>query len=213
MRMRQSRAWQHVPEAEAALGTALYYHDRHIGGTAAKVLPGEYLVTDRDIALVTLLGSCVSACLRDPVRKIGGMNHFMLPDSAANGPASESARYGAFAMEKLVNEILKRGGVKGRLEAKVFGGGAVLRGFTSRPVGERNALFVREYLRREGIPIVAEDLLDVHPRKIYFFPATGKVLVRSLTHTPAEVMQLDKLYRERLEQGTAAEGSVELFLS
>jgi chemotaxis protein CheD len=213
MKIRQSRAWQHLPEEQAPLGSALYYFDRHVNGTAAKVLPGEYLVTTRDIALVTLLGSCVSACIRDPRQQVGGMNHFMLPDSAANGPVSDSARYGAYAMEKLVNEILKSGGAKGRLEAKVFGGGAVLKGFTARPVGERNATFVREYLRREGIPIVAEDLLDVHPRKVYFFPATGKVLVRSLTHTPADVLRLDKLYRERLERGAGTEGSVELFLS
>jgi chemotaxis protein CheD len=213
MKMRQSRAWQRLPEEQAPLGTALYYFDRHVNGTAAKVLPGEYLVTSRDIALVTLLGSCVSACIRDPEQRVGGMNHFMLPDSAANGPVSESARYGSYAMEKLVNEILKAGGVRRRLEAKVFGGGAVLKGFTQRPVGERNAEFVRGYLRREGIPIVAEDLLDVHPRKVYFFPATGKVLVRSLAHTPADVLRLDKLYRERLQQGAAVEGSVELFLS
>jgi chemotaxis protein CheD len=213
MKMRQSRAWQHLPEEQAPLGSALYYFDRHANGTAAKVLPGEYLVTSRDIALVTLLGSCVAACIRDPQQQVGGMNHFMLPSSSIDGPASESARYGSYAMEKLVNEILKAGGVKSRLEAKVFGGGAVLKGFTTRPVGERNATFVREYLRRERIPIVAEDLLDVHPRKVYYFPATGKVMVKSLTHTPADVLRLDKLYRDRLEKGVVNEGSVELFLS
>jgi chemotaxis protein CheD len=213
VKMRQSRAWQDRPEHDAPLGSALYYFDRHVNGTAAKVLPGEYLVTARDIALVTLLGSCVSACIRDPERQVGGMNHFMLPECAAEGPVSESSRYGAYAMEKLVNEILKAGGSKRRLEAKVFGGGAVLKGFSVRPVGERNADFVREYLRREDIPIVAEDLLDVHPRKVYFFPASGKVMVRSLTHTPADVVRLDRLYRERLAQGAVNQGSVELFLS
>jgi chemotaxis protein CheD len=213
VKIRQSRAWQHLAEQDAPLGSALYYFDRHVNGTAAKVLPGEYLVTARDIALVTLLGSCVSACIRDPQRQVGGMNHFMLPECASEGPVSESSRYGAYAMEKLVNEVLKAGGHKRRLEAKVFGGGALLRGFSARPIGERNADFVREYLRREDIPIVAEDLLDVHPRKVYFFPASGKVLVRSLTHTPADVVRLDRLYRDRLAQGAINQGSVELFLS
>lgn len=212
MKIRQSRAWQHLPEEQAPLGSALYYFDRHVEGTAAKVLPGEYLVTRRDIALVTLLGSCVSACIRDPQQQVGGMNHFMLPDSA-NGPVSDSARYGSYAMEKLVNEILKAGGVKRRLEAKVFGGSAVLKGFSARPVGERNVDFVREYLRREDIPILAEDLLDTHPRKVYYFPATGKAMVRSLPHTPADVLRLDRLYRDRLQVGAGTVGSVELFLS
>lgn len=207
--MRLSRAWQRSRRADAPAG-ALYYHDRHVGSAAARVLPGEYLVTGRDIALVTLLGSCVSACVRDPERRIGGMNHFMLPECASDGPASDSARYGSYAMEKLVNEILKAGGARGRLEAKVFGGGKVVDTF-SRPIGERNAAFVREYLRREGIALVAEDLLDVHPRKVYFFPVTGRVLVLRLPQMPPELVRLDSLYRERLAQDGAAAGAVELF--
>jgi chemotaxis protein CheD len=211
VKLREARAWRQSPDAPDAATGPLFQYDRHVHAMAAKVLPGEYLVTDRDVALVTLLGSCVSACLRDPLTKIGGMNHFMLPEDS-NGVVSASARYGSYAMEKLVNEILKLGGARARLEAKVFGGGNVLRGFTTRPVGERNVEFVREYLERERIPTLAEDLLDVHPRKVWFFPATGRVLVRSLPVTPdAEVLRLDRLYQQRLEQGEVNEGSVELF--
>jgi chemotaxis protein CheD len=208
MKLRRSRAELH---AESVDGQPLFRFDRRVGTMAAKVLPGEYLVTNQDIALATLLGSCVAACIRDPATGIGGMNHFMLPEGA-NDLTSASTRYGAFAMEKLVNEILKLGGARARLEAKVFGGGNVLRGLTARPIGERNAVFVRDYLARERIPIVAEDMLDVHPRKIWFFPASGRVLVHRLPVTPdAEVIRLDTLYRERLRRGEVDEGSVELF--
>jgi chemotaxis protein CheD len=208
MKLRRSRAGL---DAESADGQPLFRFDRRVGKMAAKVLPGEYLVTNQDIALSTLLGSCVAACIRDPLTGIGGMNHFMLPEGA-NDLTSASTRYGAYAMEKLVNEILKLGGARARLEAKVFGGGNVVRGMTTRSVGERNAVFVREYLARERIPIVAEDMLDVHPRKIWFLPASGRVLVHRLPVTPdAEVIRLDALYRERLRRGEVDEGSVELF--
>ena len=198
------------PERIDASG-GLYYYDKAVGSQAAKVLPGEYLVTRRDIALVTLLGSCVAACLRDPLADIGGINHFMLPEGGA-GPASESARYGGYAMEMLVNELLKRGASRGRLEAKVFGGGSVLQGFVTANVGERNAQFVREYLAREGIRIVAEDLLDVHPRKLYYFPHTGRALVRRLPAAyQAEVGQLERRYRRRLRARPVDAGGIELF--
>lgn len=200
-----------APDTKLAGGAALYYYDREIQANAAKVLPGEYLATSRDIALVTLLGSCVSACLRDPGAGIGGMNHFMLPRSSG-GPASESARYGAFAMEVLLNELLKRGASRSRMEAKIFGGGAVLRGFTTGDVGEKNCEFVREYLARERIPIAGEDLLGIHPRKVFFFPQSGRTLVKRLMASrDGEVQQLERLYVKRLEREPAPGGDVELF--
>jgi len=169
------RAARVAPDCIEASQPGLCHFDREIGGVAAKVLPGEYLVTGNDVALVTLLGSCVAACLRDPVAGVGGINHFMLPEGGA-GAASDSARYGGYAMEMLTNELLKRGARRERLEAKVFGGGNVLRGFTAGiagTVGERNARFVKDYLAREGIPIVAEDLLDVCPRKLQDEPVAA----------------------------------------
>lgn len=166
---------------EEHLATNLYF-DRTFDCDAAKILPGEYYYTNKPMLIVTVLGSCVAACVRDRVSGIGGMNHFMLPDNGGDGGnlASASMRYGTYAMEVLINQLLKIGARRENLEAKVFGGGNVLRGFAAINVGERNAEFVRDYLRAERIRIVAEDLNDVHPRKVYFFPATGKVLVKKL---------------------------------
>jgi len=157
------------------------YYDRTFDCDAAKILPGEYYFTHKDMMIVTVLGSCVSACIRDRVTGIGGMNHFMLPDSGdGDSPISASMRYGTYAMEILINDLLKAGARRENLEAKVFGGGNVLRGFDAINVGERNAQFVRDYLRAENIRVVAEDLNDIWPRKVYFFPRTGKVLVKKL---------------------------------
>ncbi|WP_050462284.1 chemoreceptor glutamine deamidase CheD [Herbaspirillum autotrophicum] len=158
------------------------YYDRTFDCDAAKILPGEYYFTHKDMMIVTVLGSCVSACIRDRVNGIGGMNHFMLPDGGndADSPISASMRYGTYAMEILINDVLKAGARRENLEAKVFGGGNVLRGFIAINVGERNAQFVRSYLKAENIRVVAEDLNDIYPRKVYFFPRTGKVLVKKL---------------------------------
>ncbi len=158
------------------------YYDRQFDCEAVKILPGEYFVTQRDIVIVTVLGSCVSVCLRDRVNGIGGMNHFMLPGNSDGGisPISASARYGVYAMELLLNHLLKLGARRNCFEAKVFGGGSVLRGMTANNVGDRNAEFVRDYLATEKIQVVAEDLLDFYPRKVYFFPATGRVMVKKL---------------------------------
>ena len=168
------------PAIAEHLATNLYY-DRVFDCQAAKILPGEYYFTVKPMLIVTVLGSCVAACIRDRVSGIGGMNHFMLPDGGESGRASASSmRYGSYAMEVLINQVLKAGARRENLEAKVFGGGNVLQGFTSINVGERNARFVRDYLRDVNIRILAEDLNDIHPRKVYFFPETGKVLVKKL---------------------------------
>ncbi len=167
------------PAIEEQLATNLYY-DRIFDCEAAKILPGEYYFTRKPMMIVTVLGSCVAACIRDRVSGIGGMNHFMLPDGESGGASASSMRYGSYAMEVLINQLLKAGARRENLEAKVFGGGNVLQGFTSINVGQRNARFVRDYLRDVNIRILAEDLNDIHPRKVYFFPETGKVLVKKL---------------------------------
>ncbi|MHB1334221.1 MAG: chemoreceptor glutamine deamidase CheD, partial [Sulfuriferula sp.] len=145
------------PAIEEHFATNIYY-DRTFDCDAAKILPGEYYYTGKEMLIVTVLGSCVAACIRDRVSGIGGMNHFMLPDSGneANSPLSASMRYGAYAMEVLINQLLKAGARRENMEAKVFGGGNVLRGFTTINVGERNAQFVRDYLRAENMRIIAE---------------------------------------------------------
>jgi chemotaxis protein CheD len=159
-----------------------HYFDREFGVEAVKLLPGEYYVTAKDMVLTTVLGSCVSACLRDTTAGIGGMNHFMLPDDSdpvSRDPAA-AMRYGAYAMEMLLNELIKAGARRERLEAKVFGGGAVLANMTMLNIGERNADFVLRYLQLEQVRIAAQDLRGDLPRRINYFPASGRVTVRKL---------------------------------
>lgn len=186
------------------------YIDREFNLEAAKVLPGGYVVTACDLLIVTVLGSCVSVCLRDRVSGIGGMNHFMLPER--NGERGldlgDSARYGAYAMEVLINDLLKLGAQRERLEAKVFGAGRVLSGVTD--IGERNARFALAYLQRERISIAAQDLGGVHPRKIYFFPANGRVFVRLLRNLVEATAARESAYVRRLAKLRIG-GDVDLF--
>jgi chemotaxis protein CheD len=188
------------------------YHDRSFNCQAAKILPGEYYFTSDDMMITTVLGSCVSACIRDRVSGIGGMNHFMLPDGGndADSPISSSMRYGTYAMEILINEVLKAGARRENLEAKVFGGGAVLRGFNAINVGERNAKFVKDYLRTENIRITAEDLNDIWPRKVNYFPRSGKVMVKKLKSTDPILEVKERDYAGKLAQKPVG-GDIDLF--
>ena len=187
------------------------YFDRKFESEAVKVLPGEYFVTATSVLMVTVLGSCVSACIRDREKGIGGMNHFMLADSGEASAVSASARYGTYAMEILINHLLKMGARRSNLEAKVFGGGRVMATLTSSQVGERNSRFVKEFLKTEGIPTAAEDLLDVYPRKVYFFPHTGRVLVKKLVRMHNDTLiRREKEYAARLSEAPVA-GEIELF--
>ncbi|OPX54110.1 chemoreceptor glutamine deamidase CheD [Oceanospirillum multiglobuliferum] len=189
------------------------YFDRSFDCQVAKILPGEFYVTSSNMAISTVLGSCVSACIRDKKLHIGGMNHFMLPgNSDVYNPLSASARYGSYAMEMLINDILKRGASRENLEAKVFGGGNVLASMTTSNVGKRNAQFVLDYLKFESIPVVAQDLLDTCPRKVIFFPTTGKVLMKRLHNEQIdrEVQTVEKLYSQSLGQAPVS-NDIELF--
>jgi chemotaxis protein CheD len=197
---------------EEVLAPNLYYDQQH-DSEAAKILPGEYYATTRDMLLVTVLGSCVCACIRDKVSGIGGMNHFMLPDAGQdqNNPLGASARYGVYAMEILINQLLKMGAKRGNFEAKVFGGGAVLRGFTVANIGERNADFVLKFLDMEKMPVAAQDLLDIYPRKVYYFPRTGLVRVKKLRRVHNDtIISRESEYVTRLHFAKV-EGDVELF--
>lgn len=160
----------------------LHYFDREFGIAAVKLLPGEYYVTSQDMLLTTVLGSCVSACVHDSTAGVGGMNHFMLPEDAdpTARDASAAMRYGAYAMEMLISELFKVGARRERLEAKVFGGGAVLANMTQLNIGDNNAEFVLRYLETERIRIVAQDLRGSLPRRINYFPLTGRVAMRKL---------------------------------
>lgn len=198
---------------EEKVSTTLYY-DRTFDCDAAKISPGEYYFTDKDMVIVTVLGSCVSACIRDSVTGIGGMNHFMLPDCASadrDSPVSESMRYGTYAMEVLINQLLRNGARRENLEAKIFGGGNVLRSFTTINVGDRNAVFVRKFLNDEHISITGEDLLDVYPRKVYYFPKTGRVLVKKLKQlNNYTLVKREEAYASKLKNNDVG-GEVELF--
>ncbi|TXG98039.1 MAG: chemoreceptor glutamine deamidase CheD [Nevskiaceae bacterium] len=197
-----------APSQHGARGNR--YYDTRLGSEVIRVLPGDYHVTADDVGLVTTLGSCVSACIRDPQAGIGGINHFMLPESEMSGSGIASARYGGFAMEMLINEVLKQGGRRNRLEAKVFGGANVLQGITSTEVGSRNAHFVVDYLQNEQVPIVAEDLGGGHPRKLVYFPVTGRALVMRLAPLRnREELEAERHYLESLRAPVA--GDVELF--
>jgi chemotaxis protein CheD len=187
------------------------YFDRTFAVDAVKVLPGEYYVATTDMVLVTVLGSCVSACIRDRDRGLGGMNHFMLAHAGDFSQTSASARYGGYAMELLINHLLKLGARRDRLEAKVFGGGAVMASLSTSNVGERNASFVLDYLKTERIPILASDLLESHPRKVYFFPHSGRVLVKKIVRLHNDtVVRREQEYADRLREAPVA-GDIELF--
>jgi chemotaxis protein CheD len=161
-----------------------------------------------DLLLTTVLGSCVAACLVDRSIGLSGMNHFMLPDGGNAG------RYGVFAMELLINEMMKRGARRERLQAKIFGGGQVMRNYTCMNVGERNVEFVEQFLATERIAIVSRDVLDVYPRKVCLFPGSGRALVKKLAVTQSDVIaSAETDYRGKLSRQPAAAacGGVELF--
>ena len=204
-----------LPPALPQFGHIRRTWDADLGLPVAKLLPGDYYVTCQDEAIFTVLGSCVSACVRERKLGIGGMNHFMLPLDRSGGTSawaenlvSSATRYGNVAMERLVNDIMRLGGQRENLEFKVIGGGKVLD--MALDVGARNAQFVRDYLKTEGFIISAEDLGDCFARKLYYSPVTGKVRVKRLTATVNRAV----FEREREFEPTNAQvetGSVELF--
>jgi len=201
------------PVPSGAVGEArTFYYERDFERNAVKIMPGEFFVAREDIVISTVLGSCVSACLWDRSARIGGMNHFMLPggDGGPDKVNAASGRYGVFAMEQLINELIKRGARKSTLEAKVFGGGAVLRQFSTLNVGERNADFVLDFLKTEGIRLLSRDLLDVHPRRVAFFPATGRALCKKLTTADKSLVTAEQQYNARINT-TPVAGDIELF--
>ena len=186
-----------------------FYFDTAIDRWVAKLLPGEYLASSHEMVIATVLGSCVAACMYDRSCGVFGMNHFMLP--RGNGEASKSMRYGAYAMEVLLNEMFKLGARRERLEAKVTGGASVLPDMKQMNVGERNAAFVVDYLKTEGIRIVAADLEGDYARKIYLYGATGRVRVRQLRALKNDtVSRRDAEYLARLQREQVA-GEVSLF--
>jgi chemotaxis protein CheD len=187
------------------------YYDAKAEETVVKIFSGGYYVTDQPGEVIcTILGSCVAACIRDPIKKVGGMNHFLLPST--NGDDSQNMRYGAFAMELLINELLKRGADRNRLEVKVFGGASVVAGLSD--VGAKNISFVTQFLKDEELRIVSQDLGDDYPRRVHYYPETGRVLMRKLRRAEdMEIGDREKTYMRTLQekQKKNSGGDVDLF--
>ncbi|MBL7003371.1 MAG: chemoreceptor glutamine deamidase CheD [Gammaproteobacteria bacterium] len=191
------------------------YWDRIHKGFAAKILPGEYFVTKDHEFIATVLGSCVSACICDPYNHIGGMNHFLLPLksnekwSGDNKLDSKATRYGNFAMEHLINDIIKYGGEKKFLEVKIFGGSRIMDSTTD--IGKSNIDFVRSFLHVEGLKVVAEDVGGINPRKVFFDPQTGRVKVRKLKHLHNDtISKRENNYKTELGSSDIS-GEVDIF--
>lgn len=196
------------------------YWDRVHGVWTAKILPGEFYISTHGEMICTVLGSCISACIRDKVKGIGGMNHFMLPqenefssDNWGSNPVTSASRYGNWAMEYLINGILKRGGKKENLEVKVFGGGQMMASMTD--IGQKNILFIYQYLSSEGLKMEAADVGDIYARKVLYFPDTGSVKVRRIKNVKNDtIMRREEEYKKHVVQDKPAAssgGDVELF--
>lgn len=168
-----------LPRVDGQAG--FFYREVVFNADAVRIMPGEFFVHGEDIVITTTLGSCIAACLWDRQAQIGGMNHFMLP--GGTGSVQDAGRYGAEAMERLVHALLRQGATRRTLDAKVFGGAAMIPGPGSLHVGERNTRFVLDYLRTHSITLVSKDVLGNSPRKVCFFPQTGRVMVRRLPPT------------------------------
>ncbi|HEU4655524.1 MAG TPA: hypothetical protein VFS47_16165 [Steroidobacteraceae bacterium] len=204
----------HLPRALPGFESIRRY--QHPSGQyIAKLLPGDYYVTCQDEVLDTVLGSCVSACIRNPRLGIGGMNHFMLPRPSGAGNdtweslAGRATRYGSASMEQLINRILSAGGTRADLEVKIFGGGKVLSSLSD--VGMHNVTFVRDFLRQEGLRVASEDVGSTFPRHVQYFPMSGRVRVRHLTSRVVEdVANTEQNYLKGLEKQPVA-GEIDLF--
>ncbi|HYG85990.1 MAG TPA: chemotaxis protein [Azospirillum sp.] len=194
---------------EAVAGAANRYRDQRLGAEIINIVVGGCVVTDApDVIITTTLGSCVAACLFDPVAAIGGMNHFLLPDSGSDR-LSVSSRYGSAAMEQLINRLLSVTGRRDRLRAKVFGGASVAT--LTSGIGQRNVEFVMEYLATEGIPTMSWDVGGAAARAIRFYPASGRTQRRLIgDHQARDVMRSEASFMEHLRT-TEIEGDVELF--
>jgi chemotaxis protein CheD len=189
------------PREAGGSGMAARSFDASLGCWTTKVQPGEFYITvaHPEEAITTVLGSCISACIRDPDAAIGGMNHFMLPEESPGGrdewreAVGLATRYGSYAMESLINGLLKLGARRERLEVKLFGGGRVLD--VDMPVGQRNIEFARRWLATEGLPVAAQDVGGATPRRILYFPATGAVKVKQLRPIESrEVLTSERRY-------------------
>ena len=217
-------SYRHKAHNESAPAPALdgfthikRYWDKTKNTNIAKLLPGEYYVTINNELITTVLGSCISACVRDTVFGIGGMNHFMLPANKIGNPhtwgnntISSATRYGNFAMEALINGVLTNGGQRKNLEVKIFGGGRIISQMTD--IGSNNINFVREYIDNEALKLVSEDLGDIYPRKVLYNPKTGKVKIKKLRSLHNDtIITRETIYLGELDKTPIQTGEIDLF--
>ncbi|MBL4894689.1 MAG: hypothetical protein JKY59_07470 [Emcibacter sp.] len=195
--------------ADIPAGTS--YYDVKFGTMVHKINEGGFCVLSRtDHLIMTTLGSCISVCMFDPVLKVGGMNHFLLPQEHGNDPVNSfNLRYGNNAMETLLNEILKRGGQKSRLVLKAFGAGNVLN--ISANIGAKNQAFLTQYIADEGMTLDICDLGGKLPRGVIFYPATGKAFVKLLHRSSdGKIGRQEEKFRQKIEKQHVS-GAIELF--
>ena len=166
-----------------------------------------YVTADPREVLTTVLGSCIAACIRDPASGVGGMNHFLL--AQGRGADRDAARYGVNAMELLINGILAKGGVRARLEAKLFGGANVIAGLSD--VGSSNAAFAARFLADEGIALVGGDVGGVFPRRVQFWPASGRARQRALPNAGGASLVAREMAAADQDLANRQEDGVELF--
>lgn len=187
------------------------YFDPRFEATIITVAPGEHEITAaKDEIVATVLGSCVSVCMRDPQAGVGGLNHFLLPKNNG-GDTNAGERYGDTAMEVLINGLIKRGGRRGQFEAKVFGGARVLSGATMLAIGDGNIAFVLDFLNREGIPIVSKDVGGTRSRRIHYQPSTGRAWVQHVQPSArSSEHEQEVAYLNRLKSQPVA-GEVEIW--
>jgi len=186
------------------------------GKIVARIMPGQFYVTDQDEMIVTVLGSCIAACIRDSEQGIGGMNHFMLPEMTGNklqiqseALVSQAMRYGNYAMEHLINTILSYGGKRKNLEVKVFGGGKIIESLGD--TGQRNIDFILDYINTEALRMVSHDLGDIYPRQVHYFPKTGRARVRKLKTLHTDQLVISETHYKKRIQNESIEGQIELF--
>ena len=185
------------------------YWDRTEGRWIAQVLPGDYYVTKDDEIIATVLGSCVSTCVRDEDAGVGGLNHFMLPNQGSEVLPGDALRYGGYAVERLINELVKYGARRERLEIKIFGGGKVIAGMGD--IGRKNIDFVHEYFATEQLPVAAEDVGGGFARKVRYFAASGRVLVQRLPTQELNDVIRTEAEMERKLSLVPPRGEIDLF--
>ncbi|MCR4938842.1 MAG: chemotaxis protein CheD [Treponemataceae bacterium] len=194
------------------------HYDPHFKKDIVTIHPGEYFSTDEDVYIATVLGSCISIALFDMTINLGGLNHFMLPKSSRTEqiPSGDEGRFGNFAVELLINDMLKKGAKHENLRAKVFGGGNVLETGPNRmnQTGINNINFAIAYLETERIPILVNDTGGIFPRKIYFHPRTSKVYLKRIQksgYSVNQIKQREEQYQAHLQQAKSSAGEITWF--